>query len=316
MTTRKPTSTTYSGDYRGSRLESPPATGEILDDDYDSPRYGPTTQAINRFLDLMRQDTRRVPPSHKRDIVNTIRKLLRLSRANTPEGKAARVRADQLMERYGVHVKIDSADEVRLPVAGVTGFYWREQLLFAASQINDCMALKLPNGAACIAGLTDDARKARDGYNAIFVNAVLTCYECWQDWGWDRDSQGFVVAPMFWRSFLNAAATALVAEVTEATRDKKHDARDQLMRQTAEATALAVGGAATPVSDLDQEISRAIDEIRSVGQKITLDHAKRLQANSACQGTACGRSMLPLLVPLPRALPPAAPRSRFTELDL
>jgi hypothetical protein len=108
-------------------------------------------------------------------LTDTIRKLLRLAQrgGNASEAQLARARAEELMERYNVIVTVD--DDARLRIPGVTGVYWREQLLFVASRTWNCRALQSTRTpiVAILAGEKVDVVAAHELYRRLCRDFIV-----------------------------------------------------------------------------------------------------------------------------------------------
>ena len=276
------------------------------------------------------------PETHKRHIVRTIQKLLRLSHANSPEAAIAGIRARELMERHGVHVSVESARDARVPVPCVTGMFWREQLLFAACIPGGCRALKNTDGSACVAGPSSEAPRVVQRYGLAHLDLASGAYTAWwafasipytlksltrsRPGGRVIHPQMIICAPLWFRLYLNSAASTVVQQVTEATRDRSRDTEDAVMRKLMaekQAAERAIGIVApTEKTDFDEELEATLAEMLALGEKITRVGAEKLQKKAAQEGERRARESWRLLLPERKALPPARPRSRFTELDL
>ncbi len=113
-------------------------------------------------------------------IVRKIRKLLRLAQTEGPEGERALERAQHLMKRHNVQVELE--EFVRVPVEGVAGEFWREQLLLAIAKSHHCAyteSTKAPRVAA-LYGEPSAIGAAIALYQRLLIDMAVQCQKAWK----------------------------------------------------------------------------------------------------------------------------------------
>lgn len=115
-----------------------------------------------------------------RPLVRKIRKLLQLAKNNGPEALLAKDRANELMEKHGIVVTLD--DTVRVPMHGVGGVFWREQLLFVLGRTFRCRLLSSTTGnEVVLAGEREDVDKALHAFTRLSLSMIVKCHAEWLD---------------------------------------------------------------------------------------------------------------------------------------
>lgn len=110
-----------------------------------------------------------------------IRKLLRMAATPGPEGENAQVRADELMRKHKLDVKLEE-ESFRLVVENVAGEFWREQLLHATSAIRACKLMLGTQKQANLAAIVGEKAHAEESLSNYYVLASELELECKREW--------------------------------------------------------------------------------------------------------------------------------------
>jgi hypothetical protein len=120
-------------------------------------------------------------PDETAALYKKIRKLLRMAATPGPEGENAQVRADELMKKHKLDVKLEE-ESFRLIVENVAGVFWREQLLYATTATRKCKLMLGTEKQANLASILGEKQHAEDSLASYHVLASELETECKLDW--------------------------------------------------------------------------------------------------------------------------------------
>jgi hypothetical protein len=245
-------------------------------------------------------------------IVATIRSLLRRGGGTTPESRLARERAQELMERYGVHVTADDHERV---VEGARHVYWRERLLAAAAAANECRAIRGPDVAVVVGPGPDFVAQAIALYERLIVEALVACRERARRYPWDVYPQ-FMTA--WQRVFMNAAAEALVRRSLAGRRRRP----PVIVRPTGSVEVQQQMSAETKqleANHLGEDIA-ALAQLSGWAKAIQIAHDADRDGNDFAESANLERPPRLLMalstIPPPAPPPPPPPPTRWNQLEI
>jgi hypothetical protein len=257
-------------------------------------------------------------------LVDRIRKLLRLAQKESIEGMLAGVRAKELMAKHGLDVSLN--DTVRQAMPGISGVYWKEQLLLTLSIPRRCKLMQSTQdeNLTVLVGDSDDVASVVRIYTQCVVEATLKCEGAYQDFLDERfehhDHRDFMhkdIVKAWYGVHMENAAKAVVLKLKKGVKVQEAPPVKE--------------GPASPVREKPSEEKKQIEGtlerlIRAI-ELLGRERAQMLYQKALSTGLTSGDTIEVLsgckLIPerssiTQRALAAPKPKeiTRFSELDL